>query len=254
MSKTTLLQGTPPLLRPAIFAESEGIVAAMSTRQGGISPEPMGLNLSFRVGDDEGNVRRNRELFFGSLGILPSELAIPDQVHGALVRRVDGPGTVPDCDALITATPRVFLCLTIADCVPVLLYDRSAGAIAAVHAGWRGTTAGILGRALKLLFDEFGCSPSRVLAYLGPAASACCYTVGDDVASRFDRRFVIATHSGPVVDLKQANLQQLIDAGVPARNIEVSSSCTISESALFHSFRRERDRSGRMMAVIGLKE
>lgn len=240
------------VLRPAIFGEDGLIVAAVSTRQGGVSPEPLGMNLSFRVGDAEENVRRNREIFFGSLGILPSELALPGQVHGAIVHRIDSPGNFLDCDALLTNAPRVFLCITVADCVPILLYDPTSKAIAAVHAGWRGTASGILARALERMSVEFSASPSRILAYLGPAASACCYVVGDEVASRFDPRFVSRTDAGPLVDLKGTNLQELLDAGVPQRQIEISPSCTISESALFHSFRRDGDRSGRMMAVIGL--
>jgi YfiH family protein len=173
-------------------------------------------------------------------------------VHGAIVHRIDSPGNFPDCDALLTNAPRVFLSITVADCVPILLYDPTAKAIAAVHAGWRGTASGILTRALERMSVEFSVSPPRILAYLGPAASACCYVVGDDVASRFDPRFVSRTDGGPVVDLKGANVEELLDAGVPSHQIEISPSCTISESAQFHSFRRDRDRSGRMMAVIGL--
>jgi hypothetical protein len=210
------------------------------------------MNLSFRVGDAEENVRRNREIFFGSLGVLPRELALPGQVHSAIVNRVDSPGHFPDCDALLTIARRVFLCITVADCVPILLYDPTAKAIAAVHAGWRGTASGILTKALEQMSVEFSVSPARVLAYLGPAASACCYVVGDDVASRFNPRFVTRSDTGPLVDLKGANVGELLDAGVPAEQIEISPSCTVSESALFHSFRRDRDRSGRMMAVIGL--
>jgi YfiH family protein len=211
------------------------------------------MNLSFRVGDAEENVRQNREIFFGSLGILPTELALPGQVHGAIVHRIDSPGNFPDCDALLTNVPRVFLCITVADCVPILLFDPTAKAVGAVHAGWRGTASGILTKALERMSVELSVLPRRLRAYLGPAASTCCYVVGDDVASRFEPRFVSRTDAGLVVDLKGANVRELLDAGVPSDQIEISPSCTISESALFHSFRRDRDRSGRMMAVIGLK-
>jgi hypothetical protein len=244
--------GDPPVLRPAVFNAFTDVLAAVSTRNGGVSPDPMGMNTSFHVGDAEENVTRNRDLFCSSLGIAQHELAVPGQVHSAVVHRVDRPGKVPECDALVTSTPRVFLSVSVADCVPILLCDPSVRAVAAVHAGWRGTVAGILGRAIRRMCAEFAASPQTMIAYLGPSASSCCYFVGEDVVSQFDRRFVMRGNQGTVVDLKGANVQQLLDSGVPASQIEVSPSCTISESGLFHSFRRDRDRSGRMMAVIGI--
>jgi YfiH family protein len=210
------------------------------------------MNLSFRVGDQEENVRRNREIFFGSLGIGTSELAVPGQVHSTVVVRVGGPGSYPACDALITDARRVFLCVSVADCVPLLLYDPGIPAVAAVHAGWRGVAGRIVERAVGLMQRDLAVVPGRLRAYLGPSASVCCYAVGEEVASQFDPRFVQRDGGRFLVDLKQAARQQLLDAGVPAEQIEVSPSCTISEAQLFHSFRRDGERSGRMMAVIGL--
>jgi YfiH family protein len=210
------------------------------------------MNTSFHVGDLEENVIRNRDLFCRSLGITRREIAVPGQVHSAIVRRVDRPGEVPECDALVTSTPRVFLSISVADCVPILLCDPRVQTVAAVHAGWRGTATGILTRVIKQMCSDFGATPEGIIAYLGPAASSCCYYVGEEVASQFDSRFVLRGEKGTIVDLKGANVRQLLDSGIRESQIEVSPSCTISESALFHSFRRDGARSGRMMAVIGI--
>jgi len=236
-------------IRPLVFPP--GIVAAFSTRNGGVSPPPLGMNLSFRVGDDPSNVRKNRELFFGALGIPPDLIAAPGQVHGTTVRRVDEPGEYPETDALVSSATGLFLCVSVADCVPVLLFDTQGGAVGAVHAGWRGTASAIVAEAVRAMRAEFGTPPSRIVASIGPCASACCYTVGADVASRFPQECVRNDGGGLFVDLKSANRTQLIEAGVPPGSIELSPYCTISDSSIFHSYRRDGTKSGRMMGVIG---
>jgi copper oxidase (laccase) domain-containing protein len=208
------------VLKPDIFAAYPEIIAVMSTRNGGSSPDPFGMNLSFRVGDDPDCVRRNRERFFGSNDIPSTALAIPGQIHSSNIQVVNAPGEYPDRDALITASREVYLCVTVADCVPILLYEPVARVIAAVHAGWRGTVENILASTI----------------------------------ARIDRQFTPRNGNGTVVDLKSANRHQLLEAGVRQENIEISPACTITDSANFHSHRRDRERSGRMMAVIGLRQ
>jgi purine-nucleoside/S-methyl-5'-thioadenosine phosphorylase / adenosine deaminase len=242
------------VLNPDIFAAHSEIIAAMSTRKGGSSLDPFGMNLSYRVGDDPDRVRRNREQFFGSNNIPLAALAIPGQIHGNNIQVVDAPGEYPDRDALITASREVYLCVTVADCVPILLYEPVARVIGAVHAGWRGTARNILASTIARMESEFGAHGRDLLAYCGPAAGVCCYVVGEEVAARFDRQFVSRNGDGTVVDLKSANRHQLLEAGVRQENIEISSACTITDSANFHSHRRDRERSGRMMAVIGLRK
>jgi hypothetical protein len=239
-------------IRPSIFQNVPGILAAVSTRNGGVSPGLLGMNLSLSVGDEEANVWRNRELFFGGLGIGPGELAIPGQVHGSLLLRVQSPGTFAGTDGLVTNAPRVFLCVTVADCVPILLCDPCTPAVGVVHAGWRGTVSGILAAAVGRMRDEFGTDPAALLAFVGPAAGACCYETGPEVAARFAKQFLQPRGERTLVDLKSANRTQLLDAGLKPEHIEVDPSCTIEESARFHSYRRDGDRSGRMMGVIGI--
>lgn len=238
------------IIRPGVFDRS--VISAVSTRAGGVSPGAFGLNLSYSVGDDSANVTKNREIFFGSLSIGTGELAIPRQVHGATVMQVHSPGIYDSLDGLFTDRRRLFLCVTVADCVPLLLHAPDIPAVAAVHAGWKGTVARIAAQTVSEMVEELSCDPSLMHAYIGPAASVCCYQVGEEVAKQFDERFVRRTNISRFVDLKAANYDQLCEAGIPPEHIEVSPACTIEESSLFHSFRRDGKQSGRMMGVIGL--
>ena len=224
----------------------------MSTRQGGVSPEPLGMNLSFRVGDKEMNVEENRRRFFGALGFGPHKSAIPHQCHSDHVEIVTEPGDYESCDALITTTPDLPLVITVADCLPVILFDPKAGVVANVHAGWRGSAHAIVRKAVALMQEEFAASPERIIAYLGPSAGVCCYEVGEEVAGVFpsDHREV---RGGRIyLNLKKTNVVQLRESGLRLENIEVSESCTICAPNLYHSHRRDRERSGRMMAVVSL--
>ena len=239
-------------IRPLFANSSSKVRCAVSTRIGGVSPPPLDLNLSYNVGDDKLNVEKNRKLFFGSLEIGLDRLAIPQQIHSNIVRRADKPGLYPSCDALITNAPGVYLCVTVADCLPLLVYDPARHAVAAVHAGWRGSSSQITARAVGALCGEYGSSPEELLVFIGPAAGVCCYEVGPDVARQFDPNCTERRDGKVYLNLRAANLKYLADSGVLRHNVEVSSQCTICEPSTFHSFRREKDQSGRMMGVIGL--
>jgi polyphenol oxidase len=242
----------PVIIHSELFDRESSLQFGMSTRIGGVSPEPLGMNLSFNVGDDEQNVRTNRALFFDALDIPLNELALQGQVHSTTVKIVEAPGMFPECDALITHAHRVFLCVSIADCVPVFVFDKKNRVVAGIHAGWRGTAGKIVGKTLEILQREFSCNPVDLLAYIGPAASACCYSVGEEVASQFDGAFVHCNDGRQFVDLKSANRAQLLAYGVGHDAIEISPLCTITEPTL-HSYRRDKERSGRMMGVIGIR-
>jgi len=232
----------------------EGIpdfVFGMSGKQGGVGTSPFGMNISYNVGDSEERVRANRKQFFGSLGVTEGQLAIPGQVHGTEVMIVDRPGAYEACDALLTAERGLCLCVTVADCVPVILVDTNKHLVCSVHAGWRGTAGGIVGKAVGVMTQAFHSRPTDIVAYLGPAARDCCYAVGEDVAARFPASTVIRRDGEVFVDLYTANALQLELAGVPAVQIETSPLCTICNSDLLHSYRRDRTGSGRMMAVAG---
>lgn len=251
--------------------EDEGFANAFSTRLGGVSPMPShALNLAGFNEDDAENIYENRRRF---LKLFEGEWTLAGcwQMHGNDVRVVKSedeakpkPGVLGDdqyCDALISNIARILIGVKTADCVPVLLGDVTTGAFAAVHAGWRGTAASIVVRAIEQMQNEYGTKPGDLRAAIGPAATVCCYEVGGDVIARFKERFVDAsslfepTRDGHArIDLHKANREQLIAAGVPAERIHTAPFCTMERTDLFFSYRREKalhGRVGRLMSVIG---
>lgn len=243
----------PKILYSEKFQQFPELRFGFSTRVSGVSPKPYDLNLSFSVGDDRLNVIKNRDLFFGKLRISWEEVAIPAQCHSANALRVETGGGYERCDALVTNKVGVFLTVSVADCVPLFLYDNKQKAIAAVHVGWRGGSLGIIEKTIELMKVEFETNLKDIVAYIGPAAGVCCYEVGHDVAQLFSPQFLRpkSKHKS-YLDLKEFSRRELINADVQKENIEVSELCTICNAELFHSYRREGPKSGRMMGVIGL--
>lgn len=242
------------IITSKILSRYPNILFGMSTRLGGVSPEPLGMNLSYRVGDDRGNVEENRRRFFSSLGFDSRHAAVPVQCHSNNVRFVDRPGEYESCDGLITDTIDIPLVVTVADCLPIVLFDPTKPVVALTHAGWRGTAQGIAAETVGLLTKEVGASVGDMVAYLGPSAAVCCYEVGPDVAEVFSLDQLEYRDDRIYLDLKRANVDQLLDCGLMRENIEVSGSCTICHPDLFHSHRRDGNRSGRMMALVSLSD
>jgi YfiH family protein len=238
------------IIRPNIFEQFPEIVAAQSTKLGGVSSS-YGMNLSSHVGDDPTNVTENRHIFFEAIGIPPQTKQVyQNQVHSGNVSVVTGDeGVVKENDALITDKTNVLLGVTVADCTPILLYDSSSRLIAAVHAGWRGTEQMIALNAVRKMI-ELGAKPESTYAFIGACASGEKYEVGLDVATLFESKHTNDLGNGKfLLDVRAANLDQLLYAGIPRDHIEVSDLCTISDERL-HSYRREGKQSGRMLAVI----
>ncbi|MCX6122014.1 MAG: peptidoglycan editing factor PgeF [Ignavibacteriales bacterium] len=238
---------------PKIFSVYPEVRSGMSTKRGSRNRTKYGMNLSTHVGDDPAIVEMNRTAFFSQLGISRNELAIPLQSHSEIVRKVVTPGEYEKCDALITNACGVALGITVADCVPILLFDPIQNAIGAVHAGWRGTARGIVKRTIHNMQEEFKTDPEHVLAFIGPSAGVCCYEVSEEVAVKFEKKIVPYNKKKIFVDLKKENAAQLHQVGVAEDNMEISKHCTICESQLFHSYRRDGTNAGRMMAVIRLQ-
>jgi YfiH family protein len=251
--------------------ERDGFTNAFSTRAGGVSPMPeAALNLAGFDDDAAENILENRRrflrLFEGAY-----TLAACWQVHGHEVRVVrdiqdargeaGARGETVRCDALTTNAAGVLVGVKTADCVPVLLGDARTGAVAAVHAGWRGTLASIVLRALERMAAEYGTHPQDVRAAVGPAAGVCCYEVGAEVIEAFREKFtdaeslLVRTRAGHArIDLPEANRRQLISAGVAPERAHLLPLCTICRTDLFFSYRREKrlhGRTGRLLAVIG---
>jgi hypothetical protein len=239
------------IIRSSLLSRHAGIVAGMSTR---IDGTVFGFNMSYNVGDDPAAVTENRKAFFDMLNIDVNSVAYPLQEHTATVAVCSSPQRVPSCDGLITAEKDLFLAVTIADCTPVLLYDARKKVIAGIHAGWRGTTQHIVGNAMTVMQSSFNTDPKDIVAFIGPSAGLCCYEVGDEVAQLFPPSCVRPSLNGKShVDVKRANLLQLIEYGLQESHIEVNSDCSIHNQN-YHSHRRDGSHSGRMLAVIGMKK
>ena len=168
------------------------------------------------------------------------------QVHsGIVLDGADEAGAVRDGDALISQESGVVVGVKTADCVPILLVDPVTRSVAAVHAGWRGTAANIVGNAIRALQDKFGVRPGDLLAAIGPSIGPCCYEVGPEVGVRFGAQGTGKTH----LNLPFVNEQQLRSAGV--KSVWVSGECTFCAAERFFSFRREHERAGRMLSFVG---
>jgi len=251
--------------------EQDGFVNGFSTRLGGVSDMPRNaLSLAGFNDDKAENILENRRRF---LKLFPGPWALAGcwQVHGIDIRVVHDQaeakpaenerGDTIYCDAIVSDATGVLAGVKTADCVPLLLGDSRTGAFAAVHAGWRGTLAGVGIVAVKRLVHEYGVRPSDLRVAIGAAAGPCCYEVGAEVIDAFTARFKdgakLFTETRPGharVDLLQANRDQLTEAGVQSERIHTAPLCTMDRTDLFFSYRQEKraqGKTGRLMAVIG---
>jgi YfiH family protein len=232
-----------------------GVVHGISTRAGGVSEGRCeSLNVSYNVGDAASNVDENLRRVAASVGAPRAALFAAYQVHGRDVTVVDKDSEVrPRCDVLVTRSPEKTLMLRYADCTPVLLADAEKRVVAAVHAGWRGSAVRAGGAAVSALGEAFSSRPQDLWAGIGPSIGPCCYTVGQDVVHAFiDRPGLFCEGK---LDLWEANRQALLEAGVPAEQIEVAGICTQCESDRFFSHRANRGQpAGRFAALIRLED
>ncbi len=184
-----------------------------------------------------------------------SRLAMIKQVHSArVVAAVGATGYIGEGDALVTDRAGLTIGIRTADCVPILLVDPIHRAVAAVHAGWRGTAKRIVVCTILELVDRFGTVATDVYAAIGPAIGACCYQVGPDVAREFAQwRPELLENTEPVhLNLVDINRQQLVQQGVPEENISTGAPCTFCTPTL-HSFRRDKESAGRAISAIGIR-
>jgi hypothetical protein len=178
---------------------------------------------------------------------LYGNLATLRQIHSAACVLAAGrSGLLGEGDALLENTPGSVVAIQTADCLPILLVDERHRAVAAVHAGWRGTVAGIAQRAVEAMRRQFGSAPRDLHAAIGPGIGPCCYEVGPEVAAQFGRQ------GRAHLDLGQANRRQLMDAGVTPERIYASNLCTMCRSEEFESFRRDQAAAGRLYSFAGI--
>lgn len=284
-----------PWLRAAFSTRLNGATTAYNPGEG-----PGELNLGWTAADPAEIVAENRARFVRAAAEKAAmELVTVRQTHTPIVRLVErdhGPLATPDGkaalrgDALMTGLPGLLLGIQTADCVPVLLADTRTHAVAAFHAGWRGTLARIVERGVGTMRMRYGSRPKDLIAAIGPCIGACCYSVGEEVRSEFESQFAYARklftevydsdpvkdkypllfltarapgHSslGPQIhlDLTEANRRQLLDAGLAPRRITVLGECTactrLKNGRLkYFSHRAEHGFTGRMLSVIGTTE
>ena len=178
---------------------------------------------------------------------LYANLATLRQVHSATCVPAAGlSGELGEGDALLENVPGSVVAVKTADCLPILLVDERRRAVAAVHAGWRGTVAGIAQHAVEAMRAQFGSLAADLHAAIGPGIGPCCYQVGPEVAARF------GLQGRARVDLAGANRRQLSDAGVTPERIYASNLCTMCRPDEFHSFRRDKEAAGRLYSFAGI--
>ena len=249
-----------------IKAPMLGIPHGFSTRLGGVSEGVFaGMNLGPGRGDNPAHVRENFRRFCGLAGCDPLRMVRTHQVHEGYVHAVTdddagdalAKGAPCDCDGLMTDAAGVTLMIFSADCIPLLLFDPVRRAIAAVHAGWRGTALCIAAEALRRMSEVYGSRPADVRAAIGPGISACCFHTDADVPEAMPwaaQQIKTIGQQRFSVDLKAANRQLLVEAGVPPQQIAVNGDCTMCRPDLFWSHRRDGAQRGSMAAVIMLPE
>jgi YfiH family protein len=237
----SIREGTPIFFSHMLIAAADHV---FTTRQ-----------LRFRGDDIEADFDRIGLL----LGCSNRDIVRLRQVHGreiAIVRPGDDTDEVPDADAAISLDPERAVAVRVADCVPILIADRAGHIVAAVHAGWRGTAAGI-STAVVQAFRELGASSGELMAAIGPCIGPCCYQIDAPV---FDAMHELHPEAGRwftadgdhrwKLDLVRANVDQLTAAGIPAASIDVAGICTSHRSDVCYSHRAEGADTGRMAAVI----
>ena len=251
------------------------ITHAISTRIGGVSQSPYdSLNLALHVGDDDEKVLANRKIFAQSLGFKITDIVTPNQVHGDKIFRAEeihrGRGSqsyadsIPETDALITNVKNLPLMLCFADCVPIMFVDEENCAVGIAHGGWKGTLNKIAAKTFLAMHENFGTTAENCLVGIGASIGACCYEVGGEVLTTCKKNFpahveeLLIERDGKIfLDLWAANKIQLMEVGLPEKNIDVANECTCCNSNWYFSYRDARKNNfkdtGRIAALIALK-
>lgn len=257
-----------PLL--TYYNMGDGVTAFSTTRHGGCSKGSHAtLNINPYCGDDPQAVSRNLLALSTTLGIEPKRIVMPHQTHGIEVRSVDSAlmGMPPNqrtraldgIDAISTDMTGVCIGVSTADCIPVLLSDREHHAVCAVHAGWRGTVARIVQKAVQHMQRNYATVPSQLVAQIGPGISLQSFEVGDEVYAAFsqagfDMQRIARRQAKWHIDLPLCNAMQLQTAGVEPSNIAMCGTCTYQNAADYFSARRLGTLSGRIFTGIMMQQ
>ena len=257
--------GPVELLRSDLL---DGVKHGFSTRHGGVSEGDLAsLNLGFRRGDREENVRENYARFCAALEVSPQDLILAKQIHSDIVSLV-GPQNrgegftkpIPAArDGLISNSPGTALVVFSADCAPVLLYDPVHKAIGAVHSGWRGTAQDIAGKAVRAMQEAFDTDPKALLAAVGPSLCQDCFQTDSDVPQAMRAQLgdtaeqaIEMRGNKYYVNNKRLIFLELLRAGLCPDHVDLSAACTACAPDRFWSYRKVGDRRGSLAALIAL--
>ena len=243
-----------------------GFRHAFTTRRGGASLAPFdSFNLGGKWGDDVGRVAENRRRLRLAAG--GRDVHFATQVHGRAITRVDAGAVASEtirvaADGVITSAPDTSVGVYVADCVPILLADPRTGACGAVHAGWRGTVAGVLGQAISALVEQAGARPADLRVAVGPFIGPCCFEVGPEVVAAVTGAFPMAREAGAIlvdkprahVDLGILNRLTATALGVPVDAVDVAGLCTACDSTRFYSYRRDHGKTGQLAAFVARED
>ncbi len=245
------------------FLQSSSILHGFCTRIGGVSSGPYAtLNVSPREGDPPEQVRMNWQRIASAFGIPCEQFFVVNQVHGEKFLIIEDAVSCHSLenrqyDAIVTDKPGVAIGIKTADCAPVLLFDKRRQAIAAIHAGWRGTALGIAGKAVRVMRERFSTRPEDLRAAIGPSIGPCCYEIDEPVFEAISRSGDADRVMRPgrrdgrwMFDLPLANRIQLEREGVPPGQISDTGLCTCCREDLFFSHRRDGERTGRHLNFI----
>ena len=250
-----------------LTADGIGAPHCFTTRLGGVSRWYLSsLNLGANRGDAMENVEKNYEILCAALGVEKSHLVLTRQTHSDIVRQVTKKDHLsldhrdyPECDALITNDPGTCLVVFTADCTPILLQDPITGAVGAIHAGWRGTAAGIAEKCVNAMVSAYGCDPKNIRAAIGPNIAQCCFETDADVPEAMiealgdtAKPFISRKGDKYYVNLKAINALFLKRAGV--LDVEISTACTACEHHRYWSHRITGGQRGSQGALIVCKE
>ncbi|MBL0389468.1 peptidoglycan editing factor PgeF [Tumebacillus sp. ITR2] len=247
------------------------IIASFTTRHDGVSEAPYtSCNLGLHVGDDPAHVRENRARVGASLGLPLEAWVAGEQVHEATVtvvtEELKGRGSqdlesmIPATDALITNVPGIGLTTYAADCVPLLFSAPDVTAVGCAHAGWQGTVKKIAAHTVRALISHYGADPARMQVWIGPSIGPCCYEVDERVATQVRSAFPNAVEQLLTpnengrwqLDLWQANVTALLEAGVLAEHIHREDACTSCRVDTYFSHRKEAGKTGRHAGIVAI--
>jgi YfiH family protein len=259
-------RGGLSIFQSPVLASVPGVVHGFTTRAGGVSEGTYSsLNLGAGSGDDPAQVRENRRLLCRAAGRDPAGVRLARQVHGDAVAVIRDTGAGKDApvagvDALATGLPDLTLLVLSADCTVILLVAPAQRAVAAIHAGWKGTVAGVAGSAVRAMTEAFQARPETLIAAVGPAIGPCCYEVDTPVISAVRHAFpgdagdllAFTDSEHAQFDLWEANRRQLLRSGLRDEAISVAGLCTRCNAHQFYSQRGEGLRTGRFGAFISL--